>query len=164
MRYLACFRPTESLTSKLPKDRALSSPSSGLHCTIWGFNMDEQDEPSLKFRLSKIRSVQYKIMTQKMACFDGGSVVLLLNCPTELYALHSDVREVTRPLDKDTTKFDAMVAEYGSEKYQPHITLSKTPIELSDKFNGIKMQIDSYEILKKKDGIWQHVITYRFSG
>ena len=156
MRCLTCFKPAESLTEKLSKEK-LTIPASGLHCTLWGFNINEKNESDIVLALSAIKAQPFSIGVIGYSKFDEDSHVLVLSKPQELQGLHEKIVRTVRPFDKNPSLFDLMVEQYGLEKYNPHITISRAPIVLQQQYQGTLMPISEYYLLKKKEGKWQEI-------
>jgi len=164
MRYLTCFEPIKTLTERLGNESGLVLPSSGLHCTIVGFNLWEKYEGKLVEALSGLEGEPFYTKIIGHSQFDLGSHVLLLTKPEELQDLHEKVIRTVRPFDKNKELFDEMMSRYGLGQYQPHITISKTKeLELTESYDGICMHVSSYLLLKKNKGVWQKVAQYGLS-
>ncbi len=162
MRYLTCIKPAEGLTEKLMNDPELRIPSSGIHCTLWGFNIWEKDESQIIDVLSYIKVKPFSISISRSDIFDNNSYVLILKKNEELCRLHANIVKEVRLFDKNLILFDDMVNRYGLEKYNPHITISKyfIPTKQKTDYEGLCMLISCYHLLKKKNGIWEEVSVF----
>ncbi len=81
--------------------------------------------------------------------------------PPALQELHEAILGRVKPFDKDEAQFMKMMTEIGFGNYNPHITLSKDdPGKLKKKYIGRSFEVASYELLRKKDGVWLPVKTF----
>lgn len=162
MRYLTCFRPPEELTSKLYEEKTLKIPPSGFHCTIWGFNIYEDDENNLVEILSFINAEPFVSHVTGYKRLTDFSFALNLKRNFELHSLHKEVVRYVRPIDKSLELFDNMVKCIGNGHYNPHITISKSRENptLKKDYKGMQVPVNSYYLLKKKEGNWLEVAVF----
>ncbi len=163
MKYLTYFRPNEEFSDLILKQDQIVVPGSDLHSTISVFYMSEDNESDLIKELSRINFNSFCVQTEKFDDFDDDSLVLRLSKPNELSDLHRIVVSIVQNYVSDTSKFNKMIKQYGLDKYNPHLTISKSSSNFNRKNNhlfGRKMQISEYFLAKKDDGVWQEVHTF----
>ncbi len=163
MRYLTCFKPGKSLTGLLLSEPNINPPSSGIHCTVLVFNLEEKNEPNLIETLSGIKTRPFDASISKYKQFDDNSCVLTLAADPEAYQLHREIFERVITLDDRRCLFDKIGENYFLENYKPHITIAKSSVlvPLQHDYIGLSMHISDYCLLKKKDGAWQEVAVFK---
>ncbi len=129
MRCLVYLKPSEDLQRVISAYFDPSNfPKSGLHCTLWGFNIIRAEQDSLIMALSQIQANEFTLTTKDYQLFDNNSLVLRLSKTRRLQALHQAVVETSRKFDKSPDLFDEMVSRYGLEKYSPHISMGRANV------------------------------------
>lgn len=159
MRCHCYFQPPEDLRLRLENEPYVTPPKSGLHCTIWGFNIEREREQELIAELGDLVLKQFTVRiigTSELT----DAYALRLNNPPELQRLHDEITRVAIRFDKDPRLFNAMLGEYGREHYNPHIQISKHRIRLKGNYTGYTMPITEFILLKREISDWQKIKTF----
>lgn len=161
MKYLAYFRPNKDLSRVILKQNNIVLPGSGLHCTLCYFYMNPDMENNLVSDLSAIEFSKFEVETKDFDYFDNESLVLKLSRPTELLNLH---KNIVSAVEKSAYPFFRKISgRYFKDKYNPHITISKSDSgfdrNTKDLF-GQKNNISKYYLARKNDTNWEEVQTY----
>lgn len=159
MKYITSFHPGRKLTDLILKQKGVKISSSGLHSTICFFYMNPKYEKSLICDLSEISYNPFKVQTTDFDIFDNNSFVIKLSRPEELMHLHNSIVSI---VENYADNFDKIVDKYYGEKYNPHITLSHTPLKKSESLIGVKDKVNSYSLGKKKHG-WKKIEEFKSS-
>ena len=154
MRYLAFF---EALKDKLSKEPNLVQPTSGWHCTLCRFDTNERDEAKLVNKLSELECKAFTTHVKDHEIW-GKMHVITLGKPQELQNLHESIISLVRPFYDNPVEFRS-VTQYGLERYNPHITLSKDSFvaDLDEDYLKLSAQVSKYSLAKKKGGLWRIV-------
>ena len=179
MRYLTYVKPDQAFFSKFENlqemcQKHIYTPSSGLHCTLWGFNLNEIDEDRIIQELEKLKPdietpLQLQTITSEMLKQEDGtySLATILDISKGLNNLHIEITKIVRNYDKSPQLFDEMFEKFGGNRYKPHITLSKKltiqNYDISDSgFVGHKWYVSSFFLSKKKAGRWSEIAEFIF--
>ena len=162
MKYLTYLKPSQKLFNEFIKREDIMKPSSGYHCTLLRFFMDEENEKNLVEVLSRIKFNPFFVECENYDKFDSDSVVLKIKNNINLANLHYQIVEHARPFDKNEVLFNEMVKMYGIINYNPHFTLSKDPekFNFENSLEGITVPVYVFYLSKKKDEIWKGVTEF----
>ena len=163
MKYLTFLKPSQRLLNEFIKREDIMTFSSGYHCTLLRFFMDEKNEKNLVEVLSGIKFNPFLIKCEDYDKFDSDSVVLKIKNNLKLANLHSKIVEFTRPFDESNVLFEDSVKKYKLLNYNPHITLSKEPQNFDfniNPFKNIIIPVYVFYLSKKKDEIWKGVAEF----
>ena len=161
MKYLIYFRPNKELSDLIIRQKCIILPESGLHSTLCFFYMEPEQEGSLISDLHTIKFSPIEIKTQDFSDFDKDSLVLKLNRPNELLQLHKNIILAVR--NYANLGFSEIAEQYFGNKYNPHLTISKSSsgfdrnlIELI----GQRDLISRYYLSKKNIDNWKEIHTF----
>ena len=163
MRYLACVKPAGEVLDYIERLGILDPPSSGLHLTLWGFNIDQSKEIRLIEALGNIRRSPFAIYSGKFKKFGDlftGLRTGLSFSGNGAYSLHREVIGIVRDFDKKPERFDEMVQRYGLNNYSAHITVAKGDVKMPKDPRGLEMEVSSFYLLKK-DLVWKDFAEFR---
>lgn len=144
MKYLLYFKPNKKLSDLILKQENIILPSSGLHCTLAFFYMNQDYENYLIEDLSEIVHPSFEIETEKIFDFDNDSLVLRLLRPAKLFLLHKNIISIVENYAEP--EFEEISEKYFKENYNPHLTMSKS----SSRFNrNLKELLEQKDIIEK---------------
>ena len=160
MRYITWIKPTPDLAGMINVEKFPDKQKHPLHCTLWGFYINEAQEGSVVDALNGIKEVPILNFTSGYNYFENKTVILLTR-PDSLLRLHTSIVEIARRFDEDTEKFYYNVERFGLERYNPHITVSDSVVQLQGNYENIPNCAISYFLLKKINGIWQNAAEFK---
>jgi hypothetical protein len=120
--------------------------------------MEPEHEEKLISDLSRGGFNPFEIETLAFEDFDEDSLVLKLSRSEELLQLHKRIVALVR--NYADVEFDTISKQYFGDKYNPHLTISKSSSKFdrtSKELIGKKDRITRYTLARKVNGTWKEM-------
>lgn len=160
MRCLCYFQPPKDLCTRLEAEPYVVAPKSGLHCTIWGFNINRGSESEVANELESLILPQFSVRIRGVSRYTD-AYGFTLDKPLALQELHDEIIRIAIKYDKNSKLFRQMLSKYGRANFNPHIQISKHEIPLIGQYIDYEMLIGEYLLLKKPESDWQKVKAFK---
>jgi 2'-5' RNA ligase len=185
MKYLIYFSPTENVTTKIEGYRTmlgsalLSTPSAGLHCTLFNLYSNYNNEQGLIDIVESLKLRKMDLVLSHIELFDEQMLVIRISKSDDLEELHNtivtELREFvdwrhTPPILEKYSQDHIRQAVYkkcGSPYflacYAPHLTVGKVStefVQLREFFSGTSFSVDRIHLARKEKDGWKHIAAF----